>query len=127
MTTELRTYAVTIPAGTLSSAPQTTDLAMPARIVTSVRVRVPPGPRGSVGFALALAGQHVVPWGNAAWIIADDETMDWPMTNAPTSGAWQFIGYNTGLLDHTIYLQFSLEPVTSRPSSPGIALVSVQP
>lgn len=120
MATEVRSFAVLVPAGTLEAAPITAELAMPSRIVTGVRVRVPPGPNGALGFALAMAGEHVVPWGNAAWIVADDEVMDWPLTHAPTSGAWQLIAYNTGYLDHTVYLQFALEPVSS---GGGLALV----
>lgn len=118
MATEVRSFAVTIPAGTLSTAPQTTQLVMPPRHVTAVRWRVPPGPRGAMGWALSMAGAHVIPWGNASWIIADDEYDTVPMTNAPSSGAWTLTGYNTGLLDHTVYLQFQLEPV----GSPGVAV-----
>ena len=120
MTSELRSYAVTIPSGTLASAPYTATLAMPSRIVTAVRWRVPPGPRGSVGWALSVSGGHVIPWGDTNWIVADDESDTVPMTNAPESGDWSLTGYNTGLLPHTVYLQFQLEPVSSR----GIAAAS---
>ena len=87
MTTEVRPFSPSIPAGTPSTAPVTIPLTMPARIVSSVRARIPPGPRGTMGFALVVAGAHVVPFGDQAWIIADDETMQWDLTNVPQTGA----------------------------------------
>ena len=113
MTTEVRTYQVTIPAGTLQASPVTISLPMPARIVTGLRWRVPPGPRGLVGWALSVAGSHVFPWGDTSWIVADDETDDIALTNVPSTGKWSLVGYNTGLLDHTVYLTFRLEPLTA--------------
>lgn len=127
MATELRTYAVTVPVGASIAAPFTQALDMPPRIVTAVRWRVPPGPRGCLGWALTMAGNHVVPWGNGNWIVADDETDSIPLTNAPSSGAWVFAGYNTGFLSHTVYLQFSLEPVIVRASAPGTTIIEVTP
>lgn len=125
MTTELRSFAVTVPAGTAQASPVIVALDMPPRIVTAVRWRVPPGPRGAMGWALSLAGQHLYPWGNGNWIVADDEYDRVDLTDAPSSGAWQLIAYNTGLLDHTVYLQFSLEPVGGSRGAPGIAIVDV--
>ena len=117
MTTEVRPFAVTIPAGTLQSAPASFALTMPSRVVTGIRWRVPPGPRGQVGWALVVSGAHVFPFGDTGWIVADDETDRVDFTNAPQTGAWQLVGYNTGLLPHTVYLQFMLEPVASRTAS----------
>lgn len=111
MATEVRSFAATLPAGTLDSAPATIELAMPARIVSGVRVRIPPGPSGAVGWALGSAGVRVLPWGDQQWIVGDDEVIEAPLTGQITSGAWQLIGYNTGLFDHTIYVTFLLDPV----------------
>jgi hypothetical protein len=111
MAAEIRSFAVTIPAGTPVSAPQVTALAMPARIVRSVRVRVPPGPAGLVGWALGSAGQRVLPWGPNQWIVADNEAIEWPLTGQISSGAWQLQAYNTGVYAHTLYLVFQLDPV----------------
>lgn len=127
MAIETRSFAVTVPAGTPQSAPARTPLAMPARIVTAVRWRVPPGPRGVMGFALTMAGTHVVPWGDTNWIVADDEYDTWLLTDAPSSGAWALDAYNTGLLAHTVYLQFMLEPVSSRASTPGPSILTIAP
>lgn len=127
MATETRSFAVSVPAGTAQATPQVTNLTMPPRIVTAVRWRVPPGPRGALGWALSMAGQHVVPWGNGNWIVADDEYDRVQFTEAPTSGAWQLIAYNTGLLPHSVYLIFDLEPVGAKQGAPGVTLLDVNP
>lgn len=120
MAREVRAFAVTVPAGTTAAAPQVTALTMPARIVRSVRFRVPPGPAGSVGFALGASGAQVVPWEPGTWLIADDEVIEWPLEGQLETGAWQLRAYNTGRWDHTLYLSFLLDPLDS--GRPGLAL-----
>lgn len=110
---ELRRFAATIPAGTAQASPVTVDLSIPSRIVTGVRLRVPPGPSGLVGFALASGGTHILPWGDTSWIVADDEVIDEDLANQIESGAWQLIGYNTGSYDHTIQVVFRLLPIST--------------
>lgn len=111
MADEVRTFAVTVAAGTPSTAPQVTDLAMPARTVREVRVRVPPGPAGTVGFALASSGVQVVPWNTGGWLVANDETMAFPLAGQIDSGAWQLMAYNLGVFAHTLYVTFLLDLV----------------
>lgn len=123
MADEVRTFTVSIPAGTLSTAPQVTDLTMPARIVTEVRVRVPPGPAGTVGFALAAAGVSIIPWNAGAWLVANDETVTLPLANQLTSGAWQLRAYNVGVFAHALYVTFLLD----LPQLRGGATVSLVP
>lgn len=113
MSAEVRQFQVTTPAGTLASAPLTTSLAMPARIVEHLRIRVPPGPRGNLGFAVAMAGVPVIPVNVGTWIIADDERFDWDLENLPDSGAWQLLSYNVGKLPHSVFLTFSLGIISS--------------
>jgi hypothetical protein len=82
---------------------------MPARIVRRVRVRVPPGPAGLLGWALGAAGQRVLPWGDQQYMVMDDESITWDLEGQITSGAWQLQAYNTGLYDHTVYVTFELD------------------
>jgi hypothetical protein len=114
MAREVRTFSVTVGAGTPASAPVTVDLAMPPRIVDLVRFRVPPGPSGLVGFALGSAGTPVVPWNAGAWIVADNEVLTFPLEDGITSGAWQLRAYNTGTFAHTIQVLFQLRTVGDR-------------
>lgn len=106
MARQLFRFAVSTPAGTLLATPQKTELAIPPRIVDEVEIVVPPGPRGELGFALAMAGNPIIPANPGAWIVSDDETIHWPLEDFPTSGAWQLLSYNTGAFAHTIEIRF---------------------
>lgn len=118
MVYEIREFQVTIAAGTPKAAPSIQALTMPTRIVRAIHIRVPPGPRGEVGFALGSAGQPVLPWNPGAWIVANDDTVKWDVAGQIESGAWQFIAYNTGQYPHTLYVTFLADPpqLTGRPS-----------
>lgn len=127
MTTEVRWYAVTIPAGTAKAAPLVSALTMPARIVSAIRLRFPPGPRGMVGVAIGSGGQPVIPWNSGAWIVADDETIPWPLDGQIESGAWQLIGYNLGTYDHTIQVGFELAVPGARSAAVPLAPLVLAP
>lgn len=115
----VRTFAVLTPAGTAIATPLTTSLAMPSRLVRAVRIRVPPGPAGSVGFALVSGGQQVVPEEAGTYLVMDDEAVEWPLEEQIETGAWQLRSYNVGRWDHTLYLTFLLDPLPARPGVPG--------
>lgn len=112
MTTEIRDFTVTIPAGTLQSAGFTAPLSFPARIVTQINVRVPPGPRGEVGFAIGTGGLNVLPYGQGTFIVTDNEDLEYQLTDTIQSGAWQLLAYNTGAYDHTLRIYFFCDVVT---------------
>jgi hypothetical protein len=120
---EVRNFAVTIPAGTPIAAPTTTALVMPARIVRSIRWRVPPGPHGLMGFALGAAGVAVIPYGAGQWLVADDESDTITLEDQISSGAWQVFGYNTGAQAHVVYLTFFLDPPQGAGATVPAALV----
>ena len=111
--TETRSFQVTIPAGTQQAAPLVTDVSFPSREVERITVKVPPGPSGLMGFALTMNGQRVIPINSGAWIITDDHTYDWAMTDLPNTGQWQVTGYNTDIYDHTLYIDFLVSPLGS--------------
>lgn len=118
MAVEVRSFSPVIPAGTPVSAGWSADLSFPARVVDRIQVRVPPGPRGAVGFAIGSAGTSIIPYNPGEWIITDDESIDWPLEGQFDSGAWTLFAYNLGRQDHTIYIRFLLSLVT--PTNPGI-------
>ena len=110
MSVETREFVVTVPHGTLASAPQRTSLAMPSRLVRAIRLRFPPGPSGTVGCQLTSNGSQVIPVNAGAYFIGDDEIFDLNIERSLTSGAWQLTAYNTGTYDHSLYLTFYLDP-----------------
>lgn len=121
--TEVRTFQPVITAGTAIATPLVTALAMPPRIVRRIIIRFPPGPQGQVGVQLRSGGVQVIPWSTGTWLVGDGESIPWEPTATLESGAWQLAGYNLGAFDHTIYLTFELDPVSSRVSSGGSPLV----
>lgn len=106
MASEIHAFDVTVPAGTAKASPQQTDMLMPTRVVQAVDVRIPPGARGTVGWALGSKGVAVLPREAGTYIVDDDTTISWPLEDQFTSGAWQLIAYNTGRYPHTLYVVF---------------------
>lgn len=121
MASEVYEFVVTVTAGTAKTATAKTPMGMPARVVERIEVRIPPGPRGEVGFQLGSGGLQIVPLNAGTFIVADDERLSFDLTDQLTSGAWQLIAYNTGVFDHTLYVRF----FCSVPSA--AQLVSLQP
>lgn len=109
MVAEVRNFQVSVPAGTSQDDPLVADLDMPARVVRGVRVRIPPGPAGVMGWALGAAGTRVLPVGDGQWIVADNEVIEWPLSGQIDSGAWQLQAYNSGVYDHSLYVTFLLD------------------
>lgn len=123
MALEVRRFDIVVPAGTSQSAPATFDLSFPPRLVEQINVRIPPGPRGVVGFAVTASGQNVIPYEAGGWIIADNQDIEWPLQGQIDSGGWSMSAYNLGTYDHTVYVSFLVNPVTG----PAVAVSAPLP
>lgn len=121
MSTEIQRFAVTIPAGTLKSAPAVFPLEFLDRIVDQIQVKVPPGPRGEVGFQLGSGGLQIIPQTQGQFFVTDDETLTYALEDQIDTGAWQMIAYNTGAFNHTLEVRFFLRPVTDPSASAPFA------
>lgn len=129
---EVREFEVLCPAGTFKFAPQVTDLNMPTRVVLNIRVRIPPGPNGVMGFAIGAAGAFVIPINDGEYIVGSDEILEWSLADQIDSGAWQVTMYNVGIYDHTIYMTWTVElpdlPTNTNASQPiGVAMITPPP
>jgi hypothetical protein len=113
MATEVRSFQVTIPAATAIASPVTVNTSFPSMTVDVVHIRVPSGPSGLMGFRLTMGNSQVIPINLGAWLIMDDDKVEWPLTNLPNSGQWAVTGYNTDIYDHQIYIDFLLSPLGS--------------
>lgn len=109
MAREVRTFANVIAIGSTPAAPVVTQMQFPPREVTEIEVRVPPGPRGEVGFRIGSSGTQIMPFDLGAWIITDDEVIHWPLEGQHQSGSWEFTAYNTGQYAHTITVRFLVD------------------
>jgi hypothetical protein len=119
MATSVTQVDATIPAGTIPPAFAVIDLGLTESNVDAIRWRVPPGPRGNMGWALAMGNVQIIPDDAGTFIIADDEVDTWQIDNLPDSGAWQVIGYNVGTFDHTVYLGFFTTPIATTGTGGG--------
>jgi hypothetical protein len=117
---EIREFVVLVPHGTAKAVPAVTDISFPARIVTAVSWRVPPGPSGLMGWALTSAGTPVIPIQRNTYIVTDNEAATWQLEGYLDSGNWQVTAYNLGSYDHTVFLTFQLD-------LPGTVLVQTPP
>lgn len=121
---EIRSFTVTIPAGTQVAAPVTTSVSFPARVVTGVHWSVPPGPSGLMGWRLSMSGGvAVIPTGGG-WIIADNDADTWELLGQPDSGGWEVTGYNTDIYDHAVFLDFLLDLPAPAPAASVLAAVT---
>lgn len=123
MPSEFLQFAVTIPHGTAEATPHRAQLPMTPRIVREFRVRVPPGGKGYVGWAIGNAGQPVIPLNAGAWIVTNNATLPFVVDGFTTSGTWWLIGYNTGDHDHTIYITAGVD----RPGRPQRPITPIPP
>lgn len=111
MAREIRAFEVVIPAGTAKSANFKADISFPDRTVEEIEIRIPPGPRGEMGFALGAAGRPIIPEQAGLFMVTDDEVIRWPLEGYHDSGSWTLFGYNTGTYDHTVRIRFLLNLV----------------
>lgn len=117
MAYKIRSFSLTIPAGTPKNAPVTFNTPCGNFVLSGVEFVVPDGANGNVGFRLATSGAQVIPDNAGAWLIASGEKIPWSLTGQLTTGAWQIIAYNTGLNDHTIQARYLLDliPAAAQP------------
>lgn len=100
----------TITAGTLSSAPLVTTVALgELSILRQVRYQFPPGPSGFVGWRLKYAGSVILPFQQNAWVRGDSMTRDLPLMMEIPSGRVVLERYNTDRYDHAVLFIFEVE------------------
>lgn len=116
MAREVRVFTVTVPTTATKTVPHLARVAFPPRVVTDITVRVPPGPRGEVGFRVGVSGIPLLPINPGEWIVTDNEVVDIPVQGYPTSGDWYLIAYNSGSYTHTLQVRFELD-LTGQPAS----------
>lgn len=120
---EVWAFVATCPAGTTPDDPIVIDLSMPVREIVSIKVQIPPGPAGAMGWALGAAGQQVIPTPPTSFVITDNETFDYDLPKQIDSGAWQVQMWNVGQYDHSIYIYFTVQlPDAPAVSASGLVL-----
>lgn len=106
---EIRT--ITVPAGTLASAPYFQTLVWREGYPERVEIRIPPGPSGLMGVAILHSGERVLPKTDNEWLITDNEPVIWPLEGFPYNANYAVIAYNTDIYDHQFQVRFLLNEV----------------
>jgi hypothetical protein len=111
--TRIYQIEVTVPAGTLSSAPQVTPWFTEDAIIGDIELLIPSGPNGSTGIRVMKGDVQLIPWGEPGWLIGNDYNRSFPIGGyLPTSDV-SIQTYNDGQYDHTFYLRMSVTTDTS--------------
>jgi len=116
---------ITVPAGTLIASPLTVDLAFRQGHVEQVEIRIPPGPSGLVGVALAHSDTVVIPHDESEWLVTDNEPVRWPFDGFPTSPAWSVRAYNLDQYDHSFQIRMLFAELGSDPA-PDVEPLDIQ-
>lgn len=109
MATQVFHSTVIVATRSTKAAPQQTNISIPSRVVVGIRVRVPAGCRGQVGFQLTSNGAQVIPETAGEWIVEDDQVLTYELTGLHTSGQWELTAYNTGQYPHTIQVALTTD------------------
>lgn len=111
-----------IPSGTLISNPVHFPLSFPSAEVERIDVRIPPGPNGLMGFSIRNGGGNLIPQGEGNWIVANNDYIQWPLSDAPNNGNWDIQAYNLDVLPHSIYVYFNVSnlSVVNTPTTSGM-------
>lgn len=123
MADRLQTFVIAVPAGTLASALQKTDVSFFPGIVRLIEVFVPDGPRGNSGFQLGQAQQATLPRNVGTYIVANNEVVKIDNPEATNTGNWQFYAYNVGGYLHHYWLRFHVDELALPAPHPLAALV----
>lgn len=127
MAERIESFQVTVPAGTLSTAPATTPLTFNVGEVERIEITVPPGPSGLMGFMLFYGEEAVIPYRGSTFIVTDNEHISWPISGYPTSGRWQLFAYNEDQYPHLIFVRFLVEETRRQQPSDVEPLLIRQP
>ena len=122
MALEVRQATITVPAGTAKASPHIATISLDNRDIAMIDLEVPPGPSGLMGFYLGNNGVQWVPRDEGEWIVWDDYTASWPLTDQPDASGWEITGYNEDdYNDHAVIIRFHVNlPVQAQPAEPTI-------
>lgn len=111
MAQRIEIKTVTVAAATQKNAPLITALNWRQGYPVQVEIRIPPGPSGLVGVALAHSGTQVIPHDESEWLITDNEPVIWPLTEYPTNANWTVRAYNLDVYSHTFQVRMLLNEI----------------
>lgn len=113
-------FAVTVAAGVLPAAPSSTDVSFAPGYVVGVEIIIPDGHLGLTGIALAAAHTAILPHTVGAFIVGNDEKIEWPLQHESNAGNWQALTYNSDVFPHTFQLRFLVVEIARRSQTSAV-------
>lgn len=104
--TLLKVFDVTIPAGTLKTAPLVTVTRFEPNVVERIEWLFPAGCQGLVGIQIGARAIPVIPDDPAQFMIRTGDSSGFNVDELHVTGDWSVIGYNTGAFPHTIHITY---------------------
>lgn len=106
--TLVRAFDVTIPAGTLKTAPLVTLTQFEPSVVDHIDWLFPAGCAGLVGIQIGARSVPVIPDGVGSFTTRSGSSAGYDLSDHHTTGDWSVIGYNLGTFPHTIHVEFKI-------------------
>ena len=125
---QLWPLSVTVPAGTLPTAPIQVPWSLADVNLDYIDIVVPDGHSGQTGVQILWAGTVIIPWSESAYLIANNEKIHVEVGTYITVTGLVVQAYNEGIYDHSFYLRahitYTTAPVVTQAPAIGTAVVT---
>jgi hypothetical protein len=123
---------VSVPAGTLSTAPATFPLPLEESTLKKIEITIPSGHNGLTGIRVTWSGQQIIPWGNNSFLVANGQVIAVDFDDYMTAKGVVISAYNTDVYVHKFYVRATISDLPSTPqlvrqTGPGKAIVPATP
>jgi hypothetical protein len=99
---------MSIPAGTLQSAPLSLDVVTADALLVDVEIIIPRGHKGLTGIRVLQSSQQILPWGNLFWLVADGYTRVFDVDSEVGANSLSLQAYNEDFFDHLFQVRFHI-------------------
>lgn len=103
----------TVPPFTAQTAPYTVKVGNLDIWCHSLKLRVPPGPGGLMGFTFTYGGSSIVPWAEGLSYLVWDNQSDEFIVETEIGSSMVFNGFNNDFWPHSVYMQMAYEPIAA--------------
>lgn len=110
--------SVTVPAGTVSTAPQVTTWQLEDQTLTRIELDIPDGHNAQTGIRIIRSGQQVIPWSNNQYLQANGRLLSIDVGQELTESKLVINTINNDVFDHTFYLRATITDMPLSGQSP---------
>lgn len=98
-------FTITVPAGTLKTAPVSAAWAMEGDILDEIQFVIPFGHNGFTGIHVLWSNTVILPWGQGTWLVSSNEYGRFPIGLTITNANLIVEAYNTGQYQHSFFFR----------------------